>query len=306
MRVVRTSESGFALLTVMVAIVLLSVLVVQFHFQSRVQLRIVQRQTQLDQTRLAAGSGVTLARRLLEEDSAEVDGPGDAWTLPLELAAEPLQWSISIEDDNGRLGLGGLFEHEPAELQRRIRELERLAAALGQPSSFVAALLDWLDEDDRPRPGGAENLFYLPLGMVCRNGPLDSILEVYRIRGATARRPQDRVRWEEYLSVRPGGEVNLNTAPLPVLMSLSERIDRALAERIAQRRARSVFRRVRDLREVPGVSQELYNEVFDRVSVASDRFWIRSRAELGETRTTVVAGVVREASSTRLEYWSLH
>jgi general secretion pathway protein K len=177
---------------------------------------------------------------------------------------------------------------------------------LGQSGSYAEALLDWVDEDDLPRPGGAENLYYLPLGYRCKNAAPDTVYELYRVRHAVAARPEDRVAWEEYLSARPSDEVNLNTAPLPVLLSLSEKLDRRLGEAIVAQRSRKSFRRVQDLKTgVPGMDQMIYNEVFDRLRVSSGRFRITSRAELRDTASTVVAEVERDGSSTRLLYWSL-
>jgi general secretion pathway protein K len=302
----RDGERGFALLTVLVAILLLTVLVVQFHFEGRVELRLVTRQAELEQTRLAAASGVTLGRRLLEEDDSEVDALSDPWALPLEFDWEELHWSIQIEDEASKLGLGDLSELDAAEQERRGRELRRLTGLLGQSGSFADALLDWVDEDDLPRPGGAENLYYLALGYRCKNRGPDTVYELYRVRHALAARPEDRVQWEEYLSARPADEVNVNTAPLQVLLSLSDKLDRRLGEAILTQRSRRSFQRVQDLKtSVPGMEQMIYNELFDRLRVSSSRFRITSRAELRGTTSTVVAEVERDGSSTRLLYWSL-
>src|SRR5439155_24787245 len=117
---------------------------------------------------------------------------------------------------------------------------------------------------------------------------------------AVASRPEDRVAWEDYLSPRNAGEVNVNTAPLEVLMSLADKLDRRLVEDIAARRARTPFKREAEVKEVPGVSQELYNEIGDRLTVKSSRFVIRSRSELHGTASSVVAEVERSGSTTRL------
>lgn len=54
--------------------------------------------------------------------------------------------------------------------------------------TVVDSLLDWLDEDDEPRPFGAESPHYLglPNGYECKNGPIESFDELMLIQGITA------------------------------------------------------------------------------------------------------------------------
>jgi general secretion pathway protein K len=304
------NQRGYALLTVLAAIVVLSAIVVPFHADSRVQLRLVSRQAELEQTRLAAGSGVTLARRLLESDTDNVDGPTDTWALPLELDRDDLHFSIRIEDQDGKLGIGGLLDLGKPELAARTTELERLMRILGHSQSFVPALLDWIDPDDQSRPGGAENLTYVSLGLVCKNRDPDTIAELYHVRGALASRGEDQPEWERFLSTRQAGdsegEVNVNTAPPEVLLALSDKLTRQLVSTLVERRTRKPFQRPSDLHDVPGMSNETYNDFVDeRIKTSSSRFTIRSTAALQGAESTVVAEVDRSGSNTKLLSWSV-
>jgi general secretion pathway protein K len=298
-------QRGFALLTVLAAIFVLTALVVPFHFDSRVELRLASRHADLEQARIAAASGVTLARRLLEEDTDEADGSTDIWALPIELERDEIYWSIRIEDEDGKLGLGGLFELQRPERERREQELLRLVRGLGHVQRLVPALLDWIDEDDQVRPGGAETLTYLPLGYACKNRDLDAVAEVYHIRGALAGSGRAQPEWERLLSTRPAVEVNVNTAPPAVLRALSEKMSRQVVSRLLERRTQKALRRISDLHEVPGLNNETYNEIFDRLTVSSSRFRIASTAERHGAVATIVAEVERNGSSTRLVSWSV-
>ena len=53
-----------------------------------------------------------------------------------------------------------------------------------------------------------------------------------------------------------------------------------------------------------GFNEDIYAEVFDRLTVASDRFRIHSQAEVNGTTTTVLAEVERQGDKTRLLSWS--
>jgi len=90
-------------------------------------------------------------------------------------------------------------------------------------ASPIDAILDWLDADDQPRPGGFENPYYqnLETPYECKNGPMDSLEELLLIPGIT---PEvfygdfeddiDLAALPEVLTVHghPEGKINLNTA----------------------------------------------------------------------------------------------
>ncbi len=58
------------------------------------------------------------------------------------------------------------------------------------PGPYVAALLDWLDEDGDAREGGAEDEYYTNLDpgppYSCKNGPLDTLEELLLVKGFNA------------------------------------------------------------------------------------------------------------------------
>jgi len=62
-----------------------------------------------------------------------------------------------------------------------------LMALPGMTIDVADAILDWLDEDDDPRPFGAEQEHYstLPTPYAPKNGPIDSVEELLLVRGVT-------------------------------------------------------------------------------------------------------------------------
>lgn len=58
----------------------------------------------------------------------------------------------------------------------------------GMTEDVADAILDWVDEDDEPRPYGAERDYYIgqPTPYEPRNGPIDSVEELLLVRGVTA------------------------------------------------------------------------------------------------------------------------
>lgn len=57
----------------------------------------------------------------------------------------------------------------------------------GMTEDVAEAILDWIDEDDEPRPFGAESDYYqaLPTPYASKNGPLNSVEELLLVRGVS-------------------------------------------------------------------------------------------------------------------------
>ncbi|TVQ01592.1 MAG: general secretion pathway protein GspK [Planctomycetaceae bacterium] len=82
---------------------------------------------------------------------------------------------------DGLLGTGGSAETEVGLAQALLLSLP------GMTIDIADAILDWLDEDDEPRPFGAELEYYsaLPTPYAPKNGPIDSVEELLLVRGVT-------------------------------------------------------------------------------------------------------------------------
>lgn len=87
---------------------------------------------------------------------------------------------IRIEDERGKVPISLI---DADQLTRLLEEI-----GLGGERLRVArdSLLDWVDDDDEPRPDGAERSYYQPSGFAPRNGSLLTIEELARVRGFDA------------------------------------------------------------------------------------------------------------------------
>lgn len=88
----------------------------------------------------------------------------------------------SIKDENGKINLNKVSRDV------LIKALAKNGMSPGTERDTVAdSILDWIDEDDRHRLNGAESDYYKRLSppYSAKNGPLDSIEELLKIRGVT-------------------------------------------------------------------------------------------------------------------------
>jgi general secretion pathway protein K len=91
-----------------------------------------------------------------------------------------------------------------------------------QASIAVESLADWIDNDDSPRPNGAESAYYESLGIfdMPRQLGFINVDEMLLVRGMNV---VDRIKpdWREYFSVYGDGVIDLRTAFKDVLMAVS-------------------------------------------------------------------------------------
>lgn len=189
--------------------------------------------------RYAAESGVVVARARLEAVLAAHDDPGgrarafttleSRFTDLTEAALGPARFGVAVADLNARLDLNYA---EPATLRNFLAQF----TSDDEATRVAAAIEDWRDEDDVPRPGGAEAAAYERAGSpyVPANAPLDRLETLRRVLGVSDSLA-DAVA--PHITVDGDGRINLNTAPYMVLSALPG-IGPSGARELLSRRAR--------------------------------------------------------------------
>jgi general secretion pathway protein K len=230
-------ERGFALLSVMLVVALLTVVVLEL----TVAMRLEAAAGRSFRDELLAGhlaeAGIQQAlREIASQAPVQAVGrdgtltfyrviPGS--TLPQALPALPRrhvalgggEFSYTVSDEEARLNLNTT---SPV-------RLGRLLQALGVDRSVrdvvVDSVADWKDADELARVNGAEDDYYLklPVPYRARNARLQDIAELLQIRGVTRELYAGRdgkPGLAALVSVHGREAVNVNTAPAPVLSAL--------------------------------------------------------------------------------------
>ena len=107
----------------------------------------------------------------------------------------------------------------------------------------------------------------------------------------------------DYLTIYSDGKVNINTAPLEVLESLSESLDDSIASAIIEFRQEEDFMSIDDLRKVPGMSDEVFAEIRDWITVKSSFFSMEFNVNCNGAVAAIRTYLVREGGKTRPIYW---
>jgi len=162
------------------------------------------------------------------------------------------RYHVALRDANAALDLNGATEDE----------LQRFFDALGLDDAVANGLAqciaDWRDADDIPHPRGAERQDYLRAGRAAlpRNGPFRDVTELGDVMGMT---PAIMARARPYLTVHSGGQINLNAAPRPVLLSLAGMSEEAVG----------VLERTRESTNAPPITS--LDDLSNRLSPAARR-----------------------------------
>lgn len=228
-------ERGFALLAVMLVLALLGVVVTEFAFSMRLEATMVRNyKDEVIGLHLAEGAVEQAIRELVTEVPV-VGLAGDeslltffrSPTQPLprlprsDVRLGPGQFAYRITDEEGRLNLNTVQPDR----------LDRLLLSLGVEKqlrdTINDSLQDWKDPNELRRLNGAESedtYLRLPVPYRARNAPLEDALELLQIKGVTPALyfgSGGERGLAELVTVRGGGQVNINTAPERVLTALA-------------------------------------------------------------------------------------
>ncbi len=195
------SCAGIALIVVMIAITVLTILAAGFAYSMKVETKLAQNANSEEELIWLGRSGVERARWILAQQLAIGREPYDALNQKwaggpggIGTSNSPLA-DISLEDY--QLG-NGSFSLKITDLERKINiniadqdMLEQALRVVGvDPASMTAisaSILDWIDPDDMTHVGGAESDYYQGLDppYYAKNRPIDDISELLLIRGVT-------------------------------------------------------------------------------------------------------------------------
>lgn len=196
-------RSGLVLYIVLILLALLSLAAYQFSESMLVEVESSRHFGRLAQLRACADSGAEYAAAqidTLEPLQLHVDENRfrDRMLINSATASHRCRFTICSLDDHAdarqrvRYGPTDETTRLNVNLLRTIdqRIAKQLLLALPEMNEQIAdAILDWLDEDDKPRDYGAEADDYRALGSLSmpRNGPIKSLSELLKVRGVTPR-----------------------------------------------------------------------------------------------------------------------
>lgn len=218
------NRRGVALMLVLWVVVVLSAVASGVVIAARRETAVARTDRARTTGRYAAESGVEAVKaqlralfrraRTLEDQARAFDLLEATITQWSERPLGPARFQVAVADLGARIDLNIASDDVLLGLFQQFVGDQRAAA-------LVDALADWKDEDNDPRPLGAEAGDYARGGSLFRppNAPLLRLDELTRIAGFSDSLAE---RLAPYLTVQGDGLLNVNTAPETVLAAVPE------------------------------------------------------------------------------------
>ena len=242
------SQKGFALLTVLLVVALVSMVSSQLLYDQQVH---IQRSTYM----IHQAHSVSVAfgfegwvKKGLEADlkNNKTDHLNEQWAQPLmPVAFADGMVSGQLFDLQSKLNLNNVLEADKQQREFWKKMVERyLTQNLQEQNSFIGfsdVLLDWVDSDDETQDLGVESETYLLNQPAYRaaNQKMVVVSEIKNLQGMEKLNTVEFQKIEQSLAALPAvTTININTADVAVLMAMTDWLTEDIAKQwLKQRKA---------------------------------------------------------------------
>lgn len=188
----RQGERGAALVIVLAALIVLTVIAVAYNASTRIEMSVARNFRNQYQAKCLAEAGVFRVIGELKSDTTYYDAYSDSWSYnPQRLGKFEMgrgYYSVLADDldDDAKPRIG--IVDEAGKVNINVADREWLEKLPNMTPDKIAPILDWRDQDtDRTSELGAEREYYLhlPEPYECKNAPFDTIMELLLVKNIT-------------------------------------------------------------------------------------------------------------------------
>lgn len=293
-------QAGVALITALLVVAVTTVAMVGMTSRLMVELRRTENILHGEQA-VALLSGVEgwavgQLRADLEEGGA-IDHRGENWARPLPpTELENGYAEGDIVDLQGRFNINTLLDNTGQVNAVALERFQRLLAYLDLTPGLAPALLDWLDKGQSIRfPGGAEDDHYSRLTPPYRaaNRPLLAVSELRLVAGFEEAVYQTL---RPHVTALPGATtINVNTAPVAVLMALADGLVATDMEALVKGRREQPFVDVDTFLRHPALAGTAVDAA--GLGVTSDHFVVHGIATVGRAEARLTGFLQRRGGA---------
>lgn len=292
------SQEGVALVLTLMILAIITAVVVEFAYGVYTTTSALYNWKDSQRLSFVAKSGVSVALRLISTSPKEELYKYIGKDIPLEKVSEGFSGRLIIrgEDENGKFNLNSLVGQTGEAQPAAIRMFGILLKNLGLDDGIADRVADWIHRG---------SVHQLPdYGDSPKNGYLDSVDELLLIKGIdqeTYGKLLPYVTVYSYDSTPFSAMININTASLPVIMSLSESVMKEDAERIISARQIKPFAGTDDPAFSSAVGS-LKNIFMGKIDTNIKNLRIISVGEEDKIRR-VIECVIDVDVGSRVKYW---
>jgi len=319
-RKIKKEHSGFVLVVVLCMVIMLGILLFGFNHKSRAGLLAADDLRKSEQALNCARAGLNIAIAALRntEDLQINRKLQNLLSGENTVSLDEGYCSITVTEESGKLNIN-LLRDKNGDLNRTvIDQLLRLIDLLNRENfgdfhisyELVPSIIDWIDSDEEVtclsfvehENSGAESDYYSNLipPYRCRNNSFEMTEDLLLIKGVTQ---QIFGCLRDFITVRGDDKININWASKHVIQSLSESMDPVLAQMIIDRRKIKPFGSVMELRDIPGMTDSIYQAIEKTVTVSSTKQYYRviSQGTADGLNSTTVAVLARNMETKNVD-----
>jgi general secretion pathway protein K len=322
-RFIKDNE-GMALIMTILVISLIVALTLQFNASMRSNLQAAMNLRDGIRLGCIARSGFNGALAVLHEDatSGNVDTLREDWAHAKLFSESSLslfnegRFMVEITDLSGKIQLSQLIDKDgnynstQKSLLLRFMSFPEFDLDPEEVENIVDAIKDWIDNDNDTTRFGAEDSYYKALEKPypCKNAPIEFLEELLFVRGITKELlygSGEKPGISRYLSPYGNGKININTADIFILRSLSNDIDQERAEDMVEYRENedNDLSDFKWYKNVPGMADVSIPDSL--ITTSSNYFEITSEGFKGSMRKKIEATVERKEKTLQVLSWKV-
>lgn len=288
-------KHGFILVSILLVLTVLLSCTVGYAWFARAQFKRISAERFELRSRSIAYAAVLQIAKGLQYDKNDYDSYTEEWfgqnAIPIDDLGILL---VNIEPLDDLFPVNELFLPDGVTLRNEIRaSWEKIWKDRNQ-EGWGTVILDFLDEDVKPRLGSYERRFFI-------NRDISDLSDFLVLEGF----PQELISGnagmtglKELLTPWSSGKININVAPLEVLVLL-DGIDESIAGDIIETRAVNPFTDLKDLTEMQSFSEALVPRIMNMVTFKSTYFRVVMKVLRPDNESAMIYRVILKKDGSR-------
>lgn len=316
LRLDRSRQKGFALLTVLMIVALIAMMGSQLLYDQHTNIKRSSHMLHQAQSFAVQWGFESWVKEILIQDAEDntYDSQNEHWgQIVGPMPYEGGELSARLIDLQGRLNLNNVMDvagATNAEEQARQRAvwgsvLKRYAEQNALNESFADVVTDWVDTDDIPSAYGAESNQYLlrKPAYSAADQPMVMLSELKLMEGLRDLTREQWVSLQQDLTALPRvTSINVNTAERRVLIALADWLTEEVADRWINERLISPAEKMEQFIDFAADSTGIPAETIKKdlpdwmISVNSQYFLLNTQVDYGESQQGLSAIFFRESN----------
>ena len=280
------NDKGSALIITLLLISILVGLVVNFVYEVYIDSSAVSNWSNAQRASYMAKSGQNIAAGFIKQ--INLFPPTNIREISLPVARDFGVGSalvVTVEDENSKFNINKIND------KATLNSLKKLFEYLKINPDLLLNIADWIDPDSDPRLPESED--------AAKNGELWSVDEIRLIKGIDNEVFEKIVPYITATNNWFSWKININTAELPVLISMDDEMTEALAENIIDYRKDSPFEDVTQVQNLSGLAI-IGQRLTANYNVRSNNYRVITRASVNDI-TRIIESIIDTKS--KIYYW---